>query len=274
MTPTIRIRGPFSWTALLGYFAARAIHGVEHVVDGVYHRVGDAGATVSITFLDDAVRTTPAAPAARVRRLLGLDVDHGRAIEALRGDPVIGPRILRQPGMRVPGTWDPFETGVRAIIGQQVSVAGASTVAGRVVARYGTPVQGPPVTGLRHAFPSPEVLADADLSGLGLTGQRIAAIQGFAAAVADGAIVLDRNTALEALIASITAVRGLGPWTAHYLAIRLGHEDAFPVADLGLQRAAGLDAKALTVAAERWRPHRALAAVHLWETPLDGPAAG
>ena len=117
---------------------------------------------------------------------------------------------------------------------------------------------------LTHRFPSSEVLATADLDGLGLTGSRITAIRGFAVAVAAGSIRLDGTVPYDELVASIVAGRGLGPWTANYLAIRIGHADAFPVTDLGLQRAAGLDARSLAAAAERWRPHRALAAVHLW----------
>ena len=164
----------------------------------------------------------------------------------------------------MPGTWDPYETGVRAIVGQQVSVAGASTVTARVVARHGQPLPSPS-GGLRHAFPRPEVLVDADLDGLGLTGARITAIRGWAAAVADGAVRLDGSVSLDELVESVVALRGLGPWTAHYVAVRTGYADAFPVADLGLQRAAGLDGRGLAAAAERWRPFRALAAVHLWE---------
>ena len=125
---------------------------------------------------------------------------------------MIGPRVRARPGLRVPGTWDPFETGVRAIVGQQVSVAGASTVTARIVARHGEPITGDPV--LTHRFPPAEVLADADLDGLGLTGARITAIRGFAAAVADGVDPARRLGVLEELVASVVAVRGLGPWTA------------------------------------------------------------
>lgn len=267
---TVAVDAPFDWPGMLGYFATRAIRGVEHVAEGSYRRVGDAGA-IALRLEDQTLllRTSGRAPARQVRRLLGLDADHQGALAVLGADPIIGPRVRHNAGMRVPGTWDAFETGVRAIVGQQVSVAGASTVTARVVARHGTPVARLGI-GLTHRFPRPDVLAEADLHGLGLTGQRIAAIRGFAAAVAGGDIVLDRSVPQEELVASITAVRGLGPWTAHYLAIRIGHPDAFPVADLGLQRAAMLDAKGLAAAAERWRPHRALAAVHLWETPPSG----
>lgn len=264
---TVAVDGPFDWPGMLAYFSARAILGVEHVADRTYRRVGDDGRAIVIRADpgQGVLRSSGRAAATRVRRLLGLDADHAAALAVVHDDPIIGPRARQNPGLRVPGTWDPFETGVRAIVGQQVSVAGASTVTARVVARHGTAVTGLG-DGLTHRFPGADVLAEADLDGLGLTGQRIAAIHGFAAAVAGGDLVLDRAVPQDELVAGITSVRGLGPWTAHYLAIRLGHPDAFPVADLGLQRAAGLDARGLAAAAERWRPYRALAAVHLWET--------
>jgi AraC family transcriptional regulator of adaptative response / DNA-3-methyladenine glycosylase II len=157
---------------------------------------------------------------------------------------------------------------VRAIIGQQVSVAGAGTIAARLVARFGTPVPGLRPLGLTHTFPSPAALARADLRGLGFPAARGEAIRNFARAVRDDRIRLDCSADLERLVASVTAVPGLGPWTAHYLALRLGERDAFPAADLGLRRALGggapLSPVALTRVAERWRPWRAHAAVHLW----------
>jgi AraC family transcriptional regulator of adaptative response / DNA-3-methyladenine glycosylase II len=261
--------GPLDWPAMLAYFRSRAIRGVEHVGEAHYRRTTRDGGVVEIGF-DGRLVTARADARDRgaVQRLLGLGVDHDGALAALRRAPVVGGRVRSRPGLRVPGTWDPFETGVRAIVGQQVSVAGASTVTARVVARHGSPVAGG--EGLTASFPSPAVLAGADLDGLGLTGARITAIRGWSAAVAGGRVVLDRSVPLEAFVESVVAIRGLGPWTAHYLALRLGYADAFPVADLGLQRAAGLDRRALGAMAERWRPYRALAAVHLWETP--GPS--
>ena len=140
----------------------------------------------------------------------------------------IGPLLRARPGLRVPGTWDPFETGVRAIIGQQASVAAANTITGRLVERLGIPVPGLRQLGLTHTFPAPNTLATADLTGLGLTRARSDAVRAFARAVAADAIRLDRSVSLDRLIASITAIDGLGPWTAHYLALRLGERDACP----------------------------------------------
>jgi len=169
---------------------------------------------------------------------------------------------------------------VRAIIGQHVSVAAANTVAGRLIERFGNPVPGLQPLGLTHTFPSPEVLVGADLDGLGLTRGRAEAVRSFARAVAGDAIRLDRSVSLDRLIASITAIDGLGSWTAHYLALRLGERDACPTTDRGLQRALASQLArsdtGLAGLAERWRPWRALAATHLWLA--DGlqraPAAG
>ena len=206
----------------------------------------------------------------RARRIFNLDSDIEQAAGALLEDSIIGPLMRARPGLRVPGTWDPFETGVRAIVGQQVSVLGANTVIARLVLRCGTSVANLESLGLTHLFPSAGDLAVADLSGLGLTDARALAIRSFAQAVSDGRIDLDRSRTLEQLLASITATDGLGAWTAHYIALRLGEPDAFPAGDLGLRRAltaahgwevSGREAEQI---AERWRPNRALAAVHLW----------
>jgi 3-methyladenine DNA glycosylase/8-oxoguanine DNA glycosylase len=157
---------------------------------------------------------------------------------------------------------------VRAIVGQQVTVTGANTIAGRLVERLGTAVPGLRPLALTHTFPSPETLADADLSGLGLTRSRTDAIRSFARAVADDVIRLDGSMSLERLVASITAIDGLGPWTANYLALRLGERDACPMGDRGLQRALARHVRRSAAGfgelTERWRPWRALAATHLW----------
>lgn len=198
---------------------------------------------------------------------LDLDLDLDEPARHLSDDPTIGPMLRARPGLRVPGTWDPFETGVRAIIGQQVTIAAANTITGRLVERVGDPVPGLRELRLTHTFPPAQVLAEADLTGLGLPVARAGAIRAFARAVADDAIQLDRSASLERLIASVTAIDGLGPWTAHYLALRLGERDAYPATDLGLRRA--LNGNELT---DRWRPWRALAATHLWTANGGGGA--
>ncbi|HEY3241480.1 MAG TPA: AlkA N-terminal domain-containing protein [Acidimicrobiia bacterium] len=277
---------PFDWDALLAYLAPRAIPGVECVDGSTYRR------TITVDGDPGVIELHPGGPdhlvlnahlphwenlihiAERARRIAGLDADPDGAARHLATDPAIGPLMAARPGLRVPGAWDPFETGVRAILGQQVSVTGATTLAGRLVTRLGDPVAGLGPLGLTHRFPSPETVAGADLDGLGLTPARARAIRAFAAAVAGDAVRLDRSVGLDGLVASITALEGLGPWTAHYLALRMGEPDAFPATDLGLQRAfarlAPGPAAALSDAAERWRPWRALAATHLWMAPSVG----
>ena len=156
---------------------------------------------------------------------------------------------------------------MRAIVGQQVSIGAANTIAGRVVERHGEPVPGLESFGLTHTFPSAATLAVSDLTGVGLTRARAAAVRGFAGAVAADSVHLDRSLSLDRLVESLTALDGVGAWTAHYIALRLGEPDACPITDLGLQRALaapGRTAKTLGELAERWRPWRALATTHLW----------
>jgi AraC family transcriptional regulator, regulatory protein of adaptative response / DNA-3-methyladenine glycosylase II len=269
--------GPLDWTALIEYLGARAIPGVEQVSGHTYRRTivvgGDPGVielrpggheeivlVVHLPHWEELIHVVE-----RARRIGGLNLDIAEAERHLARDDVIGPIVRAHSGVRVPGTWDPFETGVRAIIGQQISIAAANTISGRLVTRLGTTVPGLSKLGLTHTFPSAETVADADLGGLGLPPARADAICAFARAVAEGDIRLDGSASLEELVASVTAIAGLGDWTANYIALRLGEQDAFPANDLGLRRAlAGYaDGKPVELA-ERWRPWRALAATQLW----------
>ena len=204
----------------------------------------------------------------RARHIANLDLDVDEPVRVLAADRIVGRLIRERPGVRPPGTWSPFELGVRAIIGQQVSVAAANTVSGRLVERLGTRVPGLEPLGLTHTFPSAATLAGADYSGVGLMPARGEAIRSFARAVVEDRVRLDRSVTLDRLVASLAALDGLGPWTAHYIALRLGEPDAFPTTDLGLRHAyAGLAPhETLGEAAERWRPWRALVATHLWTT--------
>jgi NAD(P)-dependent dehydrogenase (short-subunit alcohol dehydrogenase family) len=198
---------------------------------------------------------------------------------ALAEDATIGPLLEARPGVRPPGTWDAFETGVRAVIGQQTTHAEANTIAGRLAKRFGSPVPGLEQLGLARTFPPATALASADLTGLGLTRERACAVGLFANAVAEDAVRLDRSASLDDLIASITALDGLDSWTAHYVALRLGEPDACPITDLALRRAlprhARQAAAPLGDVAERWRPWRALATTHLWlaECALHAPVS-
>lgn len=269
---------------MLGYLRARAIAGVESVAEGAYRR------TVMVAGAPRALELTRGGPdhlvlrgggpnhvARRARRIFALDADIESANRHLGADPITGPLVRARSGLRPPGCWDPFETGVRAIVGQQVSVAGAGTLAARIAARHGTPATDLGAPGLTFLFPTPEALAEADLGGIGLTTTRAAAIRAFARAVADGAVRLERAGPLADLVESITAVPGLGPWTAQYLALRMGEPDAFPAGDLGVRRSlAGALGRPVTerdaaALAEGWRPWRAHAAAHLWLSHARGP---
>jgi AraC family transcriptional regulator of adaptative response / DNA-3-methyladenine glycosylase II len=276
---------------MLGYLARRAIPGVEVVAGGVYRRtvvVDGAPGVVEVARDGDdhlllrarlAHRDGLAEAARRVRGVFGLDTDLEAARVALAGDAVIGPLLAARPGLRVPGTWDPYEIGVRAIVGQQVTVAGASTLAGRLVERHGTRLPAPAAPGLTHTFPTPSTLAVGDLGGIGLTRARARAIGAFAAALVADRVRLDPSIPLDQLVDAVGRVPGVGPWTAQYIALRMGQLDALPASDLGLRRALADPAagSALPSAAEvaararAWRPWRALAAVHLW---TSGHAAG
>src|SRR5262245_39018063 len=283
--------GPLDWETMAAYFAARAIPGVEQVSGETYRRtvvVGDDPGVLELSAGgDDHLLLRAHLPhweelvhvVQGSRRIASLDFELNEPASHLAADPTIGPLLEARPGLRPPGTWDPFETGVRAIIGQQVTLAHANAIAGRLVERLGTEVAGLEPLGLTHTFPSAGTLAGADLGGLGLTPARARAISLFAGAVAEDSVRLDRSIGLDRLITSITALDGLGPWTAHYLALRLGEPDACPTTDLGLRRslprhAPQAAAAALDDLAEGWRPWRALAATHLWiadQEPVTQP---
>jgi AraC family transcriptional regulator, regulatory protein of adaptative response / DNA-3-methyladenine glycosylase II len=278
-------RPPFDWSRVLAYLGGRAIPGVEAVEAESYRRTFRLGAstgTIQVTHEParhalsvriDGVGPLPVRQiVARVRRLFDLDADPAAITAALGADPIVGPRLAQAPGLRVPGTFDPFELAIRAVLGQQVSVKGATTLAGRVVQRSGTPLSAAR-DALTHLFPTPEALARADLSGLGLTTGRAQALKSLAEACASGACELKPGVSLEESVARLVTLPGIGEWTAHYVALRaLGEPDAFPAADLGLRKVAGggvpLAPRALEGMAEAWRPWRGYAALLLWTEPM------
>ena len=279
LTLRLPFAAPLDWDGLLEWFGGRAIDGAE-VVDGTTYRRtivvdGEPGVIEVSPGGDDHLLLRAHLPywdglihvVQQVRRMFGLDhepADDDRFAE----DPTLARLVAERPGLRVPGSWDGFEVGVRAILGQQVTVAGARTLAGRLVERLGTPVPGLDELGLTHTFPQAAVVADDDLDGVGLTGARVQALRSFAAAVRDGEVRLDGSVSLEEFVASVTALPGLGEWTAQYLALRLGEPDAFPAGDLGLRKALAdrrlPSARDVEARAEAWRPWRAQAAIHLW----------
>lgn len=270
--------GPLDWPVLARCLAAVGVAGVEHVADGVYRRTVEVGGDPGVLELgpggDDHLVLRAHLPhwdglvhvVARARRIAGLDVDLTEPVRQLAADPVVGSLVNARPGVRPPGTWDAFETGVRAIVEHHTARATAADVMRRVVERHGTAVAGLRPFGLTHTFPSPRVLAGADLSDIGLSASKAAALRAFSRAVAVGEIRLDRSVSLDRLVASVEAVDGVEPWTAHYLALRLGEPDACPISDRDLEPGQPLHAGATHVAhvVERWRPWRALAVTHLW----------
>jgi len=268
---------PYDWPAMLDYLRARAIEGME-VVDGdSYRRTFDVG-VVEVQpggddFLTAAIELSDvggvAAVVARLRRLLDLDADVELIGEHLSKDPRLAARIARCPGLRVPGAWDGFETAVRAILGQQITVVAARKLTGKLVARFGEPMP-ERFAGPCTRFPRPEVLASADIASLGMPKARGRAIAALAATVVAEPNVLSPVGALDANIRRLKELPGIGEWTAQYIAMRaLREPDAFPASDVGLLRAVAQDDRRPTLdelleTAEPWRPWRAYAAQHLW----------
>ena len=282
-------RPPFAAAPLLRFFAARALPGVEEVAGGVYRRsvrLGDETGVVEIRAVpgEAGVRVRwPAsssgsllALASRASRLFDLEADVTTIRAHLRQDPALA-SALPAAGIRVPGAWDPFELAVRALLGQQVSVAAARTLAARLVLRCGTPLPGGPRGSITHLFPTPAAVAGAHLSDLGLTRARAGALRTLAAQIASGELDLTVAASLDEQVARLTALPGVGEWTAHYVAMRaLGDPDAFPAGDLGLRRALGRGDRLpspgeVTARAERWRPWRAYAVIALWTKDASGP---
>jgi AraC family transcriptional regulator of adaptative response / DNA-3-methyladenine glycosylase II len=281
------VRMPFDWPSLLAFFSARAVPGVETIDGGRYLR------TVTIDGRPGAIEVRPDAGGVRLtmhgvgtqgifpvvqrcREVFDLDAPVREIADVLSRDSLLAGLLDRNPGVRVPGAWDGFELAVRAVLGQQISVKAATTIAGRIARTYGEPVAIGAVSGLSHLFPVPERLARARFNNTGITRARAATLRRLAQAVVDGALSFDRSQDPASLRASLLAITGIGDWTADYVAMRaLKNPDAFPAADLGLLRAFDRpDRKRLRPAeleeiSQRWRPWRAYAALLLW-----GSAAG
>jgi AraC family transcriptional regulator of adaptative response / DNA-3-methyladenine glycosylase II len=278
-------RSPFDWAALLAHLEARAVLGVEEVEDGAYRRTVAMGrrlGTVEVRHQPEQSRLAvavrgPGAGAmaqvlSQVRRVFDVDAEVEMIGVHLSRDPSLAALVARRPGLRVPGGWDAFELAVRAILGQRVTVVAARRLAGRLATLCGSALPPPGCRGtLSRAFPSPDQVAGCDLDALGMPGARRAALRTLAeAAIADPHLFHSRGTVEEA-VARLRAIRGIGAWTAHYIALRaLRQMDAFRAADIGLLRGfAGAEGARPTPAellrrAEAWRPWRGYAAQHLW----------
>jgi AraC family transcriptional regulator, regulatory protein of adaptative response / DNA-3-methyladenine glycosylase II len=273
-------RPPYDWTHMSEFLARRALDGVERVDAAGYARTvafpgGHALIAVRPLATVDALelRVTGAPPTALLplasiaRRVFDLAGDPVRIGAELSADPLIGPLIAERPGLRIPGAWDAFECAVRAVLGQQVSVAAGRTLVQRVVERAGERLASP-ADGLTHLFPTPARLAAAELHGLGITTSRAAALKSLARAIIEQRV--DFSAAPADVVAALTALPGIGAWTAQYVALRaLGEPDAFPYGDWVLRRAAAPAGATLTPSeleerARGWRPWRGYATVHLW----------
>ncbi len=286
-------RPPLAFAHLLDFLGARAVPGVEVVRDGTYsralrlpHGLGVAAVTQPasshMAFLECELELTDVrdvqAAVERMRRLFDLDADPFQVLDAFAGDDLLGALAVARPGLRVPGSVDGEETAVRAVLGQQVSVAGARTLAGRLVQRYGTPLSRPHGT-LTHAFPDAARLASLEPEALSLPLSRAQALITLARALAEGSVVLDPGADREDVSRRLLALRGVGPWTVQYLRMRaLGDPDAFLPSDLGVRRAFErlghrTDPASALRLAERWRPWRAYAVQYLWTVPPAAPPA-
>lgn len=266
----------FAWT--LGFLAARVVPALEGVEDGEYRRslrVDGRPVTLAVRFLPGelAVRSSPRLPPGELRRLVtrmfDLDVDLGAFHALASGDPLLRDLVATRPWIRLPQYLDPFEGTVRAILGQQVSLAAASTMVDRLVRRVGDPAPAPFL-----AFPRPEAVAALGTQGLlelGLTRAKAAALHGLALADLDWERL--RTAPAEQAEAELDALPGIGPWTASYVRMRtLGDRDAFPAADLGVIKALRAllpeppSPARIAALAESWRPWRAYATLHLWHS--------
>jgi AraC family transcriptional regulator of adaptative response / DNA-3-methyladenine glycosylase II len=277
-------RSPYDWATMVRFLKVRAIVGLEIVTDNSYSRVIELDSqTGSITVenapAQSALRVIVRFPRwnslsaiiARIRRMFDLSAEPTAIVQALSADPVLAPIVSARPGLRLPGAWDGFETAVRAVLGQQITLKAATQLASRVVAELGTPVaENKDLPELTRAFPPPQRVAAGDLSGLGIPQARAAALASIAAANCADARLFDPCRDLTEAVARLRKLPGVGEWTAQYIAMRaLSESDAFLAADVGVQRSFAAHGRRVTASellahAERWRPWRAYAVLHLW----------
>ncbi len=279
---TLRLpyRAPLDADGLLAFLALRSVSAVEETLAGAYRRslrLPNGGGVVELRPLENHVQARYwlddlrdlAAAMQRSRALLDLDSDPHAVIGSLGGDSLLGPLLHAAPGRRVPGHVDGHELAARAVLGQQVSLLGAATLAGRLVSEYGELLRRP-VGAVTHTFPRAEALAEADPERLAMPSSRRRALLGLAGALAGGSLALDGGADREEARSRLLALPGIGRWTADYIAMRaLRDPDAFPASDLGVRHALeqlGEDGRpaAAERLAERWRPYRAYAVQHLW----------
>jgi 3-methyladenine DNA glycosylase/8-oxoguanine DNA glycosylase len=279
----IPFKPPYDWEMLIQFLQPRATPGLEVVTRESYKRVFRIGryngtlevrpsatADCLLLLLPSGDRQHLNRLGAKISLLFDCAVDPVPIAKHLSKQPLLTSLVALHPGIRVPGAFDAFEIAVRAVLGQQVTVRAATTISGRLVAAFGTRMAKPASDGLTHLFPRPSILARADLTRIGLTRAKAAAIVGLARRYLSHPSLLEPSNDPAAAISGLVQIPGIGEWTAQYIAMRaLKHPDAFPASDLGLRRAistAGSIAgpEQVEQQAESWRPWRAYAAMHLW----------
>ncbi|WP_236827939.1 MULTISPECIES: AlkA N-terminal domain-containing protein [unclassified Blastococcus] len=277
LTLRLAARAPYAAEEVLLFLGAHAVPGLEEWDGTTFSRVLDLPHGPAVVRLSPSADGGPGVTAqlrltelrdlgaavTRCRRLLDLDADPAAVDGALAADPALAPLVAAAPGRRVPASPDAAELAVRAVLGQQVSIAGARTLTARLLAA-GTPLA-EPVGSLTHAFPRPAALADADLTAVGLTGVRRRTVAALAGALDRGAIALDPGADREEAGRALLAVPGIGPWTAALVALRgMGDPDVWLPGDLALRRSLASLGSSDAEAATRWRPWRSYAVLHLW----------
>ena len=295
-TSTLQLpyRAPYGWAGVLAFLKGRELKGVEWVTDDFYARtvhLGDRRGWIRVTqakkkntlLVEFTHSLTPTLPALlyRLRSLFDLNARPDIINKHLGRDKILGPMIKGNPGLRVPGAFNGFEMGLRAILGQQVTVKAATTIAGRLVTAFGDAIV-TPFPELNRLTPSPVRIAKAsvdDLAKHGIVGARCRSIIALAQADVSGSLSLDSGVHHnpDTVIERLAALPGIGPWTAHYIAMRaLRWPDAFPKRDIGvLNNLGGVTAKQADAMSEAWRPWRSYAVLHIWQNPAkrEKPAA-
>jgi len=283
LTLNLAFRPPFDWQALISFLAHRAIPGLEEVGPDCYRRTlayPGAEGSIEVRPVPGAQHLSLTVPSQltphigslvqRVRNMFDLDADPLRISDVLNRDKLLRPLVKKRPGLRIPGCWDPFELTVRAILGQQITVRGATTLATRMVNRFGRKVTGGKGDTGSWLFPTAAKLARADLTVIGLPRVRAATISGLAQAVSRKSLDLSISPGLDETVTRLCALPGVGEWTAHYVAMRaFGEPDAFPATDLGVRKSLAVDGtlprpRDVIAMAEAWRPWRAYATMHFW----------
>jgi AraC family transcriptional regulator of adaptative response / DNA-3-methyladenine glycosylase II len=278
-------RPPMDWSALLSYLKARQIPGVEKIDKNRYSRSIQLAKTSGVILVTPSSRdchlaltlqihspTELMTMVRRVCRIFDLGADPMFITNHLQKDPGLFSIVSAFPGLRVPGGWDNFEIAVRTIVGQQVSIQAANTITGRLVREYGTPMENSFIPGIAYLFPTPDVLAAADLGAIGMPAKRARTLNILASKVAKGEIILEGTADIESIKGDLLKLPGIGKWTTEYIAMRaLREPDAFPAGDLALKR----ELQGMSNQAEDdyrginrpqvWRPWRAYAAMYLWK---------